>query len=80
MSFVTAEAKKVFAQALALPEPQRADLIDALTDSLRDAHEELSPEWTAEISRRIAAVSRGESKLIPGDEVDARIRRALGRG
>ena len=76
---MTAEAKKIFEQALALPEAERADLIDVLTDSLQGTQQELSPEWTAEISRRISAVSRGESKLIPGDEVEARIRRALGR-
>ena len=38
-----------------------------------------SLEWTAEIVRRIEAVERGESRLIPGDEVEARIREALGR-
>ena len=61
----------------ALPEDQRAELIDVLADSLLDTREALSPEWTAEISRRISAVSRGESKLVSGDEVEARIRRAL---
>ncbi|MCA9686806.1 MAG: addiction module protein [Myxococcales bacterium] len=76
---MTAEAKRIFEQALALPEDQRADLIDALADSLQDTREALSPEWTTEISRRISAVSRGESKLVPGDEVEARIRRALNR-
>ena len=74
---MTAEAKKIFEQALALPEDQRAELIDVLADSLLDTREALSPEWTAEISRRISAVSRGESKLVSGDEVEARIRRAL---
>ena len=76
---MTAEAKKTFEQTLALPEADRADLIDLLEDSLRGADKELSPEWTAEITRRISAISRGESRLIPGDEVDARIRRALDR-
>lgn len=76
---MTAEAKKIFEQALALPEQERAALVDALTDSLRAEDEPLSPEWTAEIARRIEAVERGESRLIPGDEVDARLREALGR-
>jgi len=74
---VTAEAKKIFEQALALPEPERAALIDALADSLQAVDEDLSPEWEAEIARRIDAVERGESTLIPGDEVEARIRRTL---
>jgi putative addiction module component (TIGR02574 family) len=75
---VTAEAKKTFEQALALPEQERLALIDALADSLV-GDDDLSPEWKAEIARRIAAVERGESHLIPGDEVEARIRQTLGR-
>jgi putative addiction module component (TIGR02574 family) len=77
---VTAEAKKIFEQALALPEQDRAALIDALADSIVDSgDDDLSPDWKAEIARRIEAVEQGESHLIPGDEVEARIRQALGR-
>lgn len=77
---MTAEAKKIFEQALALPEPQRAALIDALAESMGgDEDEDLSPGWNDEIARRIEAVERGESRLIPGDEVEARIRATLGR-
>ena len=76
---MTAQAKKIFEEALALPEQDRAALVDALTDSLRAVEAPLGPEWTAEIARRMEAVERGESRLIPGDEVDARVREALGR-
>lgn len=75
---MTAEVKNVFEQALALAEEDRAALADALTDSLRQSEGDLSPEWHAEITRRIEAVERGESRLIPGDEVEARIRVILG--
>ena len=76
---MTAEAKKIFEQALGLPDEDRASLIDALTDSLQGTEADLGPEWTAEIARRIEAVERGESRLIPGDEVEARIRETLER-
>ncbi len=76
---MTAEAKKIFEQALALSEQERSALIDALADSLRGEDDDLSPEWKAEIARRVEAVERGESRLIAGDEVEARIREALGR-
>lgn len=76
---MTADAKKIFEQALALPEQERAALIDVLADSLQADDDDLSPEWNAEIARRIEAVERGESRLIPGDEVEARIRATLGR-
>ena len=76
---MTSAAKKILDQALALPEDERAALVDALTRSLETSEDDLSPEWKAEISRRIEAVERGESRLIPGDEVDARIRETLSR-
>jgi putative addiction module component (TIGR02574 family) len=77
---VTVEAKKIFEQALALPAPQRAELIDALAESIvSDDDDDLGPDWQAEIARRIEAVERGESRLIPGDEVEARLRAMLGR-
>lgn len=76
---MTAAAKKILEDALGLPEQERAALIDALADSLMSEDDELSPEWKAEIARRIETVERGESRLIPGDEVDARIRETLGR-
>jgi putative addiction module component (TIGR02574 family) len=76
---VTAAAKKLLEDALALPEQERAALIDALADSLVGEEDDLSPEWKVEIARRIEAVERGESHLIPGDEVEARIRETLGR-
>ena len=76
---VTASAKKILEDALALPEQERVALIDALADSIVGEDDDLSPEWKAQIARRIEAVERGESRLIPGDEVDARIRQTLGR-
>ena len=76
---MTAEAKKILEDALALPEEERVALIDALADSVMGEVDDLSPEWKAEITRRIEAVERGESRLIPGDEVEARIRETLGR-
>ncbi len=76
---MTAEAKKLFEQALALPEHERSELRDVLTDSLRESEGDLSAAWTEEITRRIAAIERGESHLIPGDEVEARLDAALGR-
>jgi putative addiction module component (TIGR02574 family) len=76
---VSAEATEILERALALPEPERVTLLERLADSIAEQDGELSPDWTAEITRRIEAVERGVSALIPGDEVEARIQRALGR-
>ena len=71
------EARKILEQALALPSEERAALLEAIGESLEPDGEFLSPEWKAEIENRIAAVERGDSKLIPGDELEARILRSL---
>ena len=39
----------------------------------------LSSEWTAEVSSRIAQLERGEVEAVPWSEVEAKIRRTLGR-
>ncbi len=70
------EAKKILGQALGLPSEERAALALALGESL-EPREVLSPEWNAEIEKRIAAVESGESQLIPGDELGARILESL---
>lgn len=76
---MSSAVKKILEEALALSEKERAALVDALNDSLEMRSDGLTPEWRAEIARRIDAVERGESRLIPGDEVDARIRKTLSR-
>ena len=74
---MTDAAKKILEDALALPEEQRATLVAALNESLEAAEDDLTPQWKAEIARRVEAVERGESRLVPGDEVEARIRKTL---
>jgi putative addiction module component (TIGR02574 family) len=60
----------IFDAALSLPSEDRATLADKLVESLRaEESAELSPEWTAEIRRRIEAYKRGEMKTIPAEEV-----------
>lgn len=65
-------ARKLLDEALALPPDERAALVDALSESLEPI--EVSPEWADEIRRRIEAIERGEAKLVPWDEVRARLR------
>ena len=74
---MTSATKKILEDALALSEEQRATLVAALNESLETTEDDLTPEWKAEIARRIEAVERGDSPLIPGDEVESRIRKTL---
>lgn len=75
---MTSEARKLLETALALPEDERAALVEALSDSFEFAPAELSPAWQVEVSDRIAALESGDIDAVPWTEVEARIRRTLG--
>jgi putative addiction module component (TIGR02574 family) len=75
---VTSEARKLLETALALPEDERAALVEALSDSFEFEPAELSPERRVEVGDRIAALEQGDVEAIPWSDVEARIRRTLG--
>ena len=57
--------------ALHLPRAERALLAERLLESLDDTDADfaLSPEWQAEIARRVAEIDSGKAKLIPAEDV-----------
>jgi putative addiction module component (TIGR02574 family) len=61
-----------------LPTEQVVELVDRLSQGLY-----LSPgveaSWKAETRRRVADIEAGKVQGIPGPEVSARIRKAIGR-
>jgi len=60
----------LYQAALALPEEQRAELVDRLLDTLPpDVPSQLHPAWRAELKRRSAQVDAGEVTPVPWDEV-----------
>jgi putative addiction module component (TIGR02574 family) len=63
-------AEKILADALRLPESDRADLVDKLVESLDadDGADTLHPEWEAEIARRVADMDSGRVTPIPWPE------------
>lgn len=77
---MTETARKLLDDALGLPPEDRRALAEALMDSVDDDRGELSAEWKAELAARIAQIERGEVHAVPWSEVEARIRRTLGRG
>jgi len=62
-------AQQLLAEALALPEPERAELATELLDSL-DPQIDLDADalWAQEISNRIASLDSGEVTAIPWSE------------
>ena len=69
-------AEKVFNEVLSLPVDARVSLVKKLLVSLNlPTQEEIDHLWAEEAERRISEINNGKAKLIPGEEVFAKIRR-----
>jgi putative addiction module component (TIGR02574 family) len=69
------DMEKIYSEALALPEEARMSLIDKLLQSLYlPTQADIDRAWAEEAERRAAQIERGEVKLIPHEEVFAKIR------
>jgi putative addiction module component (TIGR02574 family) len=76
MASTLSELKKKAAQ---LPEHERAELALSLIESLDGpADSDVEEAWAKEIERRVRQLEKGEAKLLPAEDVFARIRRRLG--
>ena len=78
---MTELGRTVLAEALDLPETERADLAAELLASLHQPDEmtadELEQVWTDEIQRRVDRVRSGESHTVAWSEVRAEAERRL---
>lgn len=61
------------AEALKLSAGERASFATWLLESL-EPDEEWERDWAVELARRSAEVESGQAKLLPADEVFARLR------
>lgn len=67
-------------EALALPKEDRALLVERLVESLDPTDDaDLRAVWGAEARRRLDDVRADRVQSIPGEEVLARVRQAVGR-
>ncbi len=66
--------EKVLAEALELPEGERAELVRELLVSLDGVDEGASDAWRDEIERRAREVIDGEVELLDGPAVIAELR------
>ena len=76
---MTAAAKKILEDALALTDDERMELMAALSDSFEPQQTELSPKWKSEIEDRIGQLERGEVEPVEWDQAEAKIRATLAR-
>lgn len=73
--------RKLRSEALMLPEPGRAELADALVESLdAPADTDVADAWDKEIARRLAEIDTGTAKLIDRDEFKRRLQVCVGCG
>lgn len=54
---------------------ERVQLAEEILATVHEVDEEVDAAWDAEIKRRIAEVENGTARLIPAEEVFARLRR-----
>ncbi len=62
-----------------LPIDMKLELIDHLLESISPSNEEIDDAWMEEVERRIDEVESGEVKLIPLEEVRARLGKRYGK-
>jgi putative addiction module component (TIGR02574 family) len=68
------QTRKIFDDALQLPESARAKLAATLIDSLDQSRDEdAESAWSDEIERRLKEIDSGEVKLLSYDEVRSRL-------
>ena len=67
---MTAESKKILADALGLPPTERAALVEQILSSFDfPSRQEVDAAWALEAEERIDAYERGEMKSKPAEEV-----------
>lgn len=66
---MTKKARTLLAEALELPDSERAEIAGSLLRSLEppqgDSPEEIDAAWREEIRRRVAELESGEAETIP---------------
>ncbi len=75
----TAELDTVLRELMKFTPEQRMELAERLLDSIPPIHSdrEVEQAWNEEISRRVQELDEGKVKLIPAEEVHARIESML---
>ena len=71
---MTAQTLEILDVVDSLPIDMKLEIIDHLLESISPTNKDVEEAWKDEVERRIDEVESGEVKLIPGEEVFARMR------
>ena len=66
--------KEIIQEAESLPVEDRVIVVDSLLRTLNPPDAEIDRQWVAVAKRRLAELRSGRVKLVPGDEVFAKLR------
>lgn len=72
---MTAQTAEIMDVVDSLPIDMKLELIDRLLESISPRQSDIDKAWEAEVERRIDDVESGKVKLVPGEEVFARMRK-----
>lgn len=72
-------SQSILEAALALPEPERAELVARVADSIGEgeAESDIDAAWLAEAKRRLESVRSGRATLIATEEVELELEQLL---
>lgn len=71
---MTAQTTELMDVVDSLPIDMKLELIDHLLESISPRRKDVDEAWEEEVERRIDEVETGKVKLVPGEEVFARMR------
>jgi putative addiction module component (TIGR02574 family) len=77
---MTTTNDRVIDEALSLPSNVRLNLVEKLLTNLNlPIDEEINRLWAEEAERRVSQIDEDKAKLVPGEEVFAKIRAKHGK-
>ncbi len=75
---MSTDAENLYQAALKLPEEERFHLASRLLETVEGQRDpDYEEAWSAEIARRIEEIDNGTAKMIPWEEVRAKLREGL---
>ncbi len=76
---MTTTTAEIVSAAETLPIEMRLEIVDRLLEGIGPTSKEIDDLWLAEVERRRENVRTGKSKMIPGEEVFAKVEKRFGR-
>ena len=72
---MSTDTQEILVRALALPDTDKARIVDELLTSLSPPDDQIDTLWREEVEDRIAAYNAGELRAVSLDEVLAKYRK-----